>query len=310
MKVVKPIEIEDAHLTSNVAIDDFTEWASGTTYAAGDKIRITDELGTWESLSGDNTGNNPMTTDNRVSESPSWLYLGAVNRWKMFDKFVNTQTENAESIDITVSTQQVSDSVVLMDVEAFEVQITVTHETEGLVYDETFPMADYLVDDYWEYFFEPYLDFRDLTVVDIMADLGLPAYDVADIRVQIKEPGGTAKCGNAILGYSFDIGKTKYGPRVSIIDYSRKETDDFGRTFLKPGAFAKRAQIDLHVENAKVDWLQRRLADLRAQPLVWIGDPRDGGFSSLSIYGFYRDFEIIIPGPAISSCSLEIEGLI
>jgi len=310
MRVVKPVIIDEADLTSNVAIDDFTEWASGTTYAEGDKVRISSELGTWESLENSNTGSNPMTTDNRVSESPSWLYLGRVNRWKMFDEYLQSQTENAEEIDVTIAAQQISDSLVLMEVEAFEVEVTVTHAVEGIVYNETYAMADYLVDDYYEYFFEPYLEFSDLKVVDMMSDLALPPYDEVDIRVQIREDGATVKCGKLVLGYGFDIGQTKYGPRLSIIDYSKKITDEFGRTYMSVGAFARRSQIDLHVKNDRVDWLYRRLADLRAQPLVWIGDPRDGGFSSMSVYGFYRDFEIIIPGPAMSSCSLEIEGMI
>jgi hypothetical protein len=32
-------------------------------------------------------------------------------------------------------------------------------------------------------------------------------------------------------------------------------------------------------------------------------------FSSLIVYGFYKSFDIVIPGPTVSNCSLEIEGL-
>jgi len=33
------------------------------------------------------------------------------------------------------------------------------------------------------------------------------------------------------------------------------------------------------------------------------------GFASMIVYGFYKSFEITIPYPTASSCSLEIEGL-
>jgi len=304
MKIIAPIEMTTGILTSNVAIDDYSEWASDTTYAEGDKVRVTSELGTWESLEGSNTGNDPMLTDNRVSETPKWLYLGMVNRWLMFDEYVGTQTENADSIEVEIDYDEILDTLTLQEVDAAQVQVVVNDPVEGVVYDETYELLDYSASDYYEYFFAPYEIQRNLTIMD------LPPYSDATITITISETGATVKCGNCILGMQADIGYTQYGPRMGIIDYSKKQIDDFGRAFIKQGNFAKRATMDLWVENGSVDYVFKTLVGARSTPTVFVGDPRDGGFQALTIFGFYRDFEITIPGPAISTCTLEVEGFI
>lgn len=304
MKIISPVTIESSHLTSNVLIDDHTEWASGTTYAEGAKVRITSELGTWESLESSNTGNDPTTTDDRVSETPKWLYLGMVNRWLMFDEYVGTQTENADSIQVEIAYGEILDALTIQEVDATEAQITVTDPVEGAVYDETYSLLDYSSGDYYEYFFAPYKVKRNLTVMD------LPPYPDATISINIPETGATAKCGNLILGMQEDIGSTEYGPKIGIIDYSRKRRDDVGRIFLNQGEFAKRITCDLWIENESLDHVVGILTEIRATPTVFVGDPRDGGFQALTIFGFYRDFETTIPGPAMSICTIEVEGFI
>jgi hypothetical protein len=56
-----------------------------------------------------------------------------------------------------------------------------------------------------------------------------------------------------------------------------------------------------------VDDLQRTLAGYRATPVVWVGT--DAGFSSMIIYGFFKNFTISITYPNNSTCSIEVEGL-
>lgn len=102
------------------------------------------------------------------------------------------------------------------------------------------------------------------------------------------------------------IGATEAAPTIGIVDYSRRETDDFGVTTVVRRGFARTMSVRVRVASDDVDHLQRQLADLRAKPVRWIADDR---FDSLSIKGFFKEFSIDLAVPPVSFCTLTIEGL-
>jgi hypothetical protein len=71
-------------------------------------------------------------------------------------------------------------------------------------------------------------------------------------------------------------------------------------------AFAKRANFDLILEKYETDQLQNFLSDIRATNVLWIGTDE---YESTTVFGFYKNFDILISYPERSDCSLEIEGL-
>ena len=72
--------------------------------------------------------------------------------------------------------------------------------------------------------------------------------------------------------------------------------------------FSKRLTARLMLPNTQINRVQRVLADLRAQPAIWVtSDVPD--LAPLTVYGFFRDFNIEVAYPTESFCSLEIEGL-
>jgi hypothetical protein len=296
MRLIRPTVITDAMLvSSNVPENDYAAYAAGTTYALGDRVIVAADHRIYESLQASNTGHTPAS-------SPTWwLDVSATNRWKMFDTIVGSQTAQANSLTITIA-PGIIDSIALLDLAATEIVITMTDPVEGVVYSETIDliMASY-ISNAWEYFFEPIIT-TDATVL-----MGLPAYGSAEIAVTINNPSGTAKIGTLIFGAAKNLGETRYDPKIGITDYSRKTTDDFGNTSITQRAYTKRMSCNLAVDNSAVDALQRTLAEYRATPVCWVG--ADLAFSSMIIYGFYKNFEITIPGPTVSDCSLEVEGL-
>jgi uncharacterized protein (DUF2141 family) len=52
--------------------------------------------------------------------------------------------------------------------------------------------------------------------------------------------------------------------------------------------------------------VQKALADIRTTPTVFIGDPNR---PETIVYGFYRNFNIVLSTPSISDCTIEVEGL-
>jgi hypothetical protein len=113
------------------------------------------------------------------------------------------------------------------------------------------------------------------------------------------------------IGQRQEIGKTQYEPTLGILDYSKKETNEFGYTYLKQGNFKKRAEVEAWLYNTQIDAVRRYLQSIRGIPIIVDANNEDqSNYESLVIYGFYRDFNIIIPGPSVSKINIEFEGLI
>jgi hypothetical protein len=298
MKIIRPVTIDDAVFqSSDVPENDYAAWAGGTTYAATDRVIVTTGYHKiYESQQAANTGNDPTTDDGTW-----WLEVSSTNRWKMFNAIVQEQTVQATQIDATLRSPTVVNSVALINVEATTIEITVTDLVEGVVYDEIYNMTSYSgIQDWYSYFFEPIVRETQLAVND------LPPYANADINIVINA-NVDAKCGAVVVGQFADLGLSQHGASLSIIDYSVKDTDDEGRVTITEGAYADKMDVDVVLDTSQIGQVKKTLTSLRTTPAVWIA--QDGN-SDLLIYGYYREFDIILSNPTTSRCSLEIEGLV
>lgn len=303
MKLIRPTDIPENDLTataavltaSNVAADDAAEWSSGTSYSVGDQVIV---LGVhqrlYEALQA-STGSFPP--DNPAD----WNDLGAIDRWKMFDGGTNTQTVNPDSIEVTLEPDGIINSFTLLNIEAAEAEVTVTDDLEGVVFNETYNLVDNsAVDSWYAYFFEPILQLRQL------ADLSLPAYGSPTIDIRLSSTGENVKCGLAVIGQQADIGTTVFGTSVGIRDFSRKEVDEFGNFTVVQRRFFREVDYDVRIETSKVDFVQKVLSDRRAKPTVYIGTVEN---PETIVYGYFRDFDIVLSNPSLSNATIEVEGL-
>ena len=301
MQIIKPVTVTNSILTSsNVAENDYAEWAVGTTYNVGDKVIV---IGTthrvYESLVGSNLGNDPTTDD-----GTNWLVLGATNRWKAFDQKIGDPVVQATSIDYTLSDPNSNvTSIALFGLKGASANVTVTDTTEGEVYNKTISLLDNRnIVDWYTYFFEEQVQREQAQFLD------LPPYLGADIDVTVTaNTGENTELGQLVLGFLSDIGVTSYGTSISIEDFSRKETDAFGNFIVVERAFSQLADFDVQFETANARKIQRTLAALRATPVVYIGS-EDTAYGT-TIYGFYRRFDLTLDGPSLSFGAIEVEGL-
>ena len=298
MILIRPTTISPVMLTAcDVPEDDYTAWSSGTAYTVGTRCIYSHKI--YECLV-NNTNYQPDL--NTTGTTPKWLDCGYDNRWKMFDAVVGSQTTQTTSISLTLE-PGVIDSIAFLDVEATAIDIVMTDPVEGVVYTESIDLiAKTYIGDAYAYFFEP------IILDDAAVLLGVPPYGSASIAITITNTGGTTKIGTLVVGAQKYLGGTQYDPSIGITDYSKKEADTFGNYTVVERAYSKRMSCNLFLPNTSIDSLQRTLASVRATPVVWIGD-NEGTLSSMIIYGFYKSFEITIPYPDYSTCSLTIEGL-
>lgn len=305
MKIIRPETVTDSILQSTTVTEaDEAEWASGTTYALNDLVMVTSTAGgaatathkIYKSQQGSNTGNDPT-----IDDGTWWDEVSSTNAWKMFDTVVQDQTEAAGGMTVVLQSPNVINALGLINVDCVSVTITVDDATEGEVYNQTYSLiSDSGIQDWYAYFFEPIIRTDRLAVTD------LPPYAGADITVEFTE-SGTAKCGALVIGQYAALGFSQHGASVSIIDYSTKTTDAAGRVTITPGAYAKRMDVDVILDTGQFPAILRTLTDVRTTPVVWIAEDDNAG---AIVYGYFREFDIIVSNPTTSRCSLEIEGLV
>jgi len=172
--------------------------------------------------------------------------------------------------------------------------------TSPNIYFQEYTLNSALVDNWYDYFYKDYILLSEAIFENI------PVY--TRTRITVCVVGDIVKCGIVFAGSSTRIGTTQYGASAGIIDYSKKETDEFGTTTFIKRAFSKRMNVNLILPSSDLFRVQRILSDIRATPCVWIGSDADI-YKSLIMYGYYKDFSLEIPYPEYSYCSLQVEGL-
>ncbi len=260
--------------------------------------------------SGTQSGVHTARASTNFNKTPSsnpavWLDAGSTNRWKMFDKSVQSQTTNADSIQLTLTNTTIINTMAFLNVDAASITVSMSHPSAGLLYEKTIYLTSYLgVYDWYTYFFSP-IDKQTDAIFD-----NLPKYNGMTINVVIDKAGGTAACGVCLVGYGRDISSTglgvEHGAKIGIDDYSIKSRDDFGNYTIVQRAFNRRTDFQIVINSTDVDAIVNLLSSYRATPILYIGGSK---YKSTVVYGFYKNFEIDIAYPTVSYCSIQLEGL-
>lgn len=247
--------------------------------------------------------------DRLTGTDPLWLDLGPTNRHAMFDAVVSTGTELTTSGGSPVLEAVVSpgicNGVAVLDVTGVDTVKCEMFNGATLVYTETKGVDNTYISNWYEYFFEPYDVYTDLTFGP------LPPYPSATVKLTFTPTavGVTVHCGAALYGNVVELGRIESSASAGITDYSRKETDEFGITTLVERGFSKHTNYQLLVENAQMRRVFSTLAALRATPAVWIASD-DYNYTPFNTFGYPKDWGMNVQYAGYASVSLEIEGLL
>lgn len=261
-------------------------------YAKDALVRDPVTHGVYKSLIDANKGK-PLT------DEASWNSRGKTNRWAMFDEYNNTQTTNPEEIVIVLSPQSICEGLYLGNVDADEIELVVVDQSEGKVYSEVTSLVTASgSSSYYDWCFRP------ADRADYYFTVAMPPYASALVTVVLRKPGGVAKCGMAVIGLVDDFGPSLYGLSASGKDFSSTTFNFDGTSKTQLRDYAKQMNVDVQVNNGEIDYIQRKLFQLRQRPIVWIGGP----YGATAVFGRYVSFDIVIPGLLKSDMSLQIEG--
>lgn len=132
--------------------------------------------------------------------------------------------------------------------------------------------------------------------------------DVSDFWTEVG--GSHVKVGTLLFGRVFELGTTEYGTSIQLLDFSRKDTDEFGNFTITPRRNSKLVDFEGYVEKSRTSYLFRKLRELTTTPCVWYGTGTLPTDDPTIVYGYYRDSRINLSNPATTDVTIQIEGLI
>lgn len=267
---------------TGVLVSDFADatasYAGGTTYALGAVVRYNTRL--YESLQAGNTGHQP-------DSSPTWwLDTGADNTYAMFDRASTKQSTGSATTCVVCV-------VMPSDVGAAGLMNLANTTSAALVVSDG------------------YGNFYRATKTGSPVDVALMAGGVGTVvSVLVKNTGAAYPAvGELVIGTQHDLGDTRYGLGMSLMDFSRKERDDFGNYSFTERAFSKRQSASVLIGKASLNDTLALLFSVRAKPTVWLATDIAEFATPALVYGFLRDLSLSIDYPTEAVYRLEIEGL-
>lgn len=298
MKLIVPTQITDANLVStNVPENDKAEWSAGHAYSIGDQVMVVATHTLYEALTG-NTGLYPP--DNLSGENPAWLDIGSTNAWKMFNQSYAARTENVGSIQVALSLGR-TNSIGLLNVEASSINIKVEIDGDEIRNEDIKMNVSGAITNFYEYIYSPIV----LKTDCVLTDLPVSGGTVLTITLT-GGPEQVVKCGLCIPGNAIKLGESLWGLTGGTDNYSKKEVDIYGGFDVVARDFSKTRSVDIYLPNERAGYVERLLQPYYTQPALWVASEK---YEFTAVYGFYRDFSIVMSDWAGANCSLTIEGL-
>lgn len=297
LMLVKPVSVTPAMLAAtDVPETDYAAWSGATTYAAGDRVIVVSTHKVYESLQATNLNHDPVT------QATWWIEVSPTNRWKAFDLSSSTRTAQAGAMYFEIAPgSAVNAAAVINCVGVREVRYRLTDPSFGLVYDQAHEMTSIPSESSWYAWL-----FSERVERSQNIDFDLPTYPNATLRVDLTGASNMA-VGVVLIGQNKTIGRgVLAGASVGIRDFSRKERNDYGDTELVERAYARRASFVVVIDNDDLDEATDLLASVRATPCLWVGSTTR---AAATVFGFYNEFDIVIPYANHSECSIDLEGL-
>lgn len=277
-------------------VNTYANWDSGTTYSIGQSVTYGHRY--YESVQNSNTNKQPDTNPN------FWLDVGPDNKHASIDNSVSTVSSKVQEFTIVFKPNTAFDSFALINTDANITEVAITNMA-NVIYTKKFGLSVTEVFDWYQYFFYDTIDKRTQIV-----ETGLSAQSSSVITIRVKtSESEIASVGQIVIGTTTDIGLVQYGANSGIVDFSVKETDEFGNMTFIERPYSDRMSAEVVVRTVDLNRVKRLLRQLRATPSVWIGSEDPDFEETLIVFGFYRDFSITIAYPTYSLCSIEIEGL-
>lgn len=311
MITMRPITIRAAQLTSStIPYPDTgeTAWSSASVgYVVGNTVSYTVDglIHKFECIVAHTSSatNYPVPYPN---ETTNWLDLGAVNRYNMFHLERNTQSvETSSPLTVEIDTNERVGMVAIGNIIADAVTLYVYDSTAALVYSETKDLISRTVNNWFDYFYQPFLRVENTLFTNFPINSGYTH------KLTFTKASGSIYVGFVVMGMPFEVGITSERANARRLNFSTIDR-----------AFDGEAKIDIRrsipeitqtilINKTDLNTGVRLLDDLNGVVTAWtaLSDPSDGYFNTFFVIGFYRDVEYSADHPDHVIANIKLEAI-
>lgn len=279
-----------------VSEDAADAWVSGTSYAVGDEVHVAATHRVYRRLVAG------AGTTSPESDTTNWRDVRSTSRWAPVTLTENTPLQALGNLYFSLSGAGVS-GLYLGGVVAQSVLLTVVSSANAIrttrYVELPAPVATWT--DGAEGF--AYIDLQGVTQTGDRIDISLIGSPVgASSGIAV------ASLRYLVAGQTAEVGDTIGAPRLGIIDYSRRETDEFGTTTFVRRSYAKRMNVEVMLPNSDLSRVFNLLAEVRASVCLWVPALSDN-LEPLTFFGWCKEFDIAVAYTSRALCTMEIEGM-
>lgn len=305
MRVVRPITIDDTILTSSTIPEPDTGetvWVPSTRLLGERRINTTTHR-VYEVVADPSTTDDPVGVNQGINANPpTWVNVGPTNKFAMFDLVNSTQSSETTSLVVDIDTGVITTSISGFSIDgATAINVTMDDPVAGVVFDRDIDMNDNSeVGGWWDYFFAPIIRASSFIILD------MPIFPDATITTTVT--GSTIEFGNLVVGNQITLGISNFGTSLELLDFSRKEVDEFGNTVLTPGRTSKLVNFNVTIPFSRVGYTFNQLSKLVGIPSVYVGTTESD--DATLVFGPLKDFQNNFSSPTITDSTITVEGLV
>lgn len=247
----------------------------------------------------DETGVNEYRNTQEIPDnSLFWFDEGFINSQKMLDASISTQTTTSGNMTIEYQIFKCDTLAFfnLSDVTSIDIIVTDNGSAQE-IFNETIETQFRNTSGWYDYFTG---DFQNK--INILQPIQL----AFDATVDVTLNGTNPKIGLLACSRAENIGGTRYGARIGLNDFSKKEVDDNGNIILAEGKFQRTNNLTIEVPYGSADNVINRLDELRATPTIYSGTD---DLTSTQIFGYYRNYDLTVNLPTLTLLNIELESL-
>lgn len=252
----------------------------------------------------------PDPIDKDLKDSEKFTLMGADNVYACFDVFLNTRSVSDEdkSLRYRLSSSDFFTGIYLGELDSKEVRIKIYDaRTNALLESEKYSLYTNKLMSWSEYFFNTFA--KNPTLSNIFYRRTTMTRSVV---VEIEASGYKHNSiGQLFIGNANVIPLTLYsGNTIGMLDFSKVKTNEkSGATMLEVGNMKKQNSFKLLVELAYLNKAYELLANIRATPCVFV-IASDSRYQPLVVFGFLKNYEILLEKIGASVIDIQVEGLI
>ena len=285
----------------------YLEWDASTSYDIN--ISVVHKNHIYRNIVHDNVGVDPSLNTGK------WLLFGVDNPYAAIDLHSGTATVmddglteieltfNAENFNHLVFGRIMGDTLTVEERDIHGTLLDTRH------HDVIAPRVNAI--DWYTYYYAGLPNVANpITPVDLFVSFINPRTHTITVHLT-HNTLNVASIGSMVGGNALDIGKTEYGVNVSLIDYSKKETDEYGITTLTRRKSREFMTLDVVTPAKQIQYAKRVVKNALGTALMFIADPdKDSKFENLIMLGYIDEWTTYLNNGIIARTTIRMEEIL